>query len=118
MNACTNKKYLLWQDIQDLIGPARKWPRNIRRLFWTKNVKHFDRVLLAAFVYVNGLNPIVFLEWVDMSSMCRDKAARNHLAAILHMFEKGYYYKLYAYNVCMRSREWLDGTHVENIDNK
>jgi hypothetical protein len=105
----TNKKCSLWRDIQDIIGPASHWPKRMRTLFWSKNIKHFDRIILATFVYVNGLNPYIFLKWVDLSHMCRDAAARRHLSSLLDMFECGRYYKLYGYNVLMRRTEWLDG---------
>ena len=55
--------YRQWIIIQDIIGDAKKWPKLTRRLFWKQNVKHFERLLLAAFVYVNGLNHTIFLEW-------------------------------------------------------
>ena len=46
--------------MQDIIGDAGKWPKLIRRLFWTENLKHFQRCIVAAFVYVNGLDPDIF----------------------------------------------------------
>ena len=69
-------RFLLWQDIQDIIGPANKWPRSIRKNFWNQNIKHFDRILLAAFVFVNALNPVVFLEWGIMNNLFRFKDSR------------------------------------------
>ena len=47
--------YRQWIIIQDIIWDAKKWPNLTRRLFWKQNVKHFERLLLAAFAYVNGL---------------------------------------------------------------
>ena len=37
---------------------------------------HFDRILLAAFVFVNALNPVVFLEWGIMNNLFRFKDSR------------------------------------------
>lgn len=109
INNMKNKQYRIWKDMQEIIGPASFWPERIRKLFWSKNIKHFDRLLVATFVHINGLNPYIFLKWVDTSSMCRDAAARRHLIALLEMFDSGRYYKLYGYNVLMRQTEWLDG---------
>ena len=53
--------YEKWTDIQDIIGSAQYWPYKIR-LFWNININHWERILLATFVYVNGLNPDVFRE--------------------------------------------------------
>jgi hypothetical protein len=52
--------------IQDIIGSASLWPTRIRRLFWTAGLRHFDRVLLCTFAWVNGLNPEVVYEWVEL----------------------------------------------------
>lgn len=43
------KVYEKWLEIQDSGADAN------RRLFWTQNIKHSDRINLAAFVYVNGV---------------------------------------------------------------
>ena len=48
--------FILW-NICDIIGDSDKWSAKIRKLFWTKNVTHFNRFILCAFVYINGLNP-------------------------------------------------------------
>ena len=76
------KIYSLWRDIQEIVGPARDWPFLIRRLFWTKNMRHFQRILIATFVYVNGLNPVIFMEWADQLNLARDRSARNHFEAL------------------------------------
>ena len=105
-----NQQYILWTDLQDIIGKANLWPLKIRKLFWTRNVKHFDRLLIAAFAYVNGLNPVVFMEWADLIQMCRDQAARNHFIAIFKLFEEGRNYRLYAYNVTLNQYQYIDGS--------
>lgn len=48
-----------WELIQEIIGPAHLWPHFIRRLFWTRGIKHDKRPIFSAFVFVNGLDPIV-----------------------------------------------------------
>lgn len=30
----------MWEDIQDIIGPANKWPKWLKDLFFTKNLNH------------------------------------------------------------------------------
>jgi len=49
-------KFQLWWDIQDIIGPATYWPRNIRRNFWTRRLTHWERIITAAFIWISGLN--------------------------------------------------------------
>ena len=60
--------YILFDDICDIIGPSDEWPEGILKLFWSRNVKHWDCFMLCVFVAVNGLNSEVFLEWVDCYS--------------------------------------------------
>lgn len=101
--------YEKWMVIQDIIGDAKLWPIRIRRLFWTQNLKHFDRIILAAFVYVNGLNPVIFLEWARLLKLGRDEAAYRHFDNLLRLYEIRNY-TLYAYNVSNNRYEWLDGS--------
>lgn len=110
MQALRNREiYNLWQTIQDIIGDKSKWPRKIRALFWTRNLKHFDRCIVAVFVYVNGLNPDIFLEWAEKQFLCRDKAAFTHFQNLFKAFEQKRY-KLYAYNISNNRYEYIDGT--------
>jgi hypothetical protein len=99
-------------SIQDIIGAAKLWPAYIRTLFWSRNVKYFSRAVLAAFVYINGLNPEIFIEWVELRKICRDKSAKNHFKALFSDFESGKYvgkHTLYGYNVAMGQYEYIDG---------
>lgn len=68
--------------IQDIIGPAKEWPFLIRRLFWTRFLRHWQRILICAFVYVNGLDPLLFKEWVTLKGLARDASAFNHFDAL------------------------------------
>ena len=105
--------YETWISIQDIIGDARRWPYNIRRLFWTPFLTHFNRLLISDFVYVNGLNPSVFLEWIDLIGLARDTSAWNHFTSIQRLFEQGRYSRaLYAYNVTNNRYEYLNGTPI------
>ena len=81
----------------------------IRRLFWSKNLKHWHRCLVSAFVYVNGLNPTVFMEWAELMGLYRDRSGMNHFQALFRLFESGKNYKLYAWNISNRRFEYLDG---------
>ena len=101
----------LWKDIQDIIGNASLWPLNIRRLFWTKCVKHFDRIKLVTFCFVNGLHPDILLEWSQLKGLCRDENAFRHFKYLFTTFESGVYFRgLFAYNITMQRYEFLNGT--------
>lgn len=101
--------YNLWVTIQDIIGPARLWPHSIRRLFWTPCLRHFQRILISAFVYVNGLNPDIFLQWARLIGLGSDESAYRHFRNIFILFESRRY-NLYAYNVSNNRYEYIDGT--------
>lgn len=62
MEKKTETKEQMWESIQDIIGPANKWPKWIRELFFTKNLNHAQRPLICAFVVFNGLNPEVICD--------------------------------------------------------
>ena len=99
-----------WNVIQDIIGPANQWPYLIRRLFWIQHLRHWDRLLIAAFVYVNGLNPDIFLEWAHLQQLGRDASAYRHFEALLRTVFPNRTYNMYAWNVTTRRYEYIDGT--------
>ena len=74
-----NKIYLQWLLIQDLIGPVNLWPKCTRRLFWIKHIKHWDRIMLTSFAYVNGLDIECLCQWGDMIGFFRNAAAKQHV---------------------------------------
>ena len=102
--------YSQWMIIQDIIGNASSWPYSIRRIFWRKPLKHFDRILLCTFAYVNGLNPDILFEWIDLLTLT-NRAGVNHMRALFRLFENGNYSRsLYAWNITNHRYEYLDGS--------
>ena len=63
---------------------------------------------MAAFVYVNGLNPEIFMEQARLLHFGRDQAAYRHFEQLFSAFENRRY-NLYAYNVTNNSYEYIDG---------
>ena len=95
-----------WNDIIDIIGQATLWPHHIRHFNLPYN--HFNRLLVAAFVFINDLNPEVFLDWTNLLYLCCDRAAYVHFQNLFNYFRDGRYYNLYAYNVNFNQYEYLD----------
>ena len=107
-----NKQYIMWMDIQEIIGEASEWPRNIRYLFWKKGVTHWERVLLSGFCYVNALHPDIFMEWADHIRLFNNSDARHHMKSLFKRYHEGKHTKLYAWHVTMRRYEYTDGTPI------
>ena len=101
----------LWQIIQDAIGDANKWrPVEMRKRFWTRYITNQERMKLATFVFCNGLNPEIFMEWVDLMELCRDPDARKHFTYLFERFEMGDYPPyLYAYVPAQQEWQYLNG---------
>ena len=61
-----------------------------QREFWnyfgTKNVTHWERFMLCTFVVVNGLNPKISLDWIDVIGMARDKHSVREFKSLLDTF--------------------------------
>lgn len=103
----------LWKTIQDIIGKASLWPYRIRRIFWSQNISHWNRILVCAFVFVNGLNPELFYEWADIRGMCSDNNSRKEIKSLLTAFENNpNKYNWYSYNVSHNRWETLGGKTV------
>ena len=105
------EQYRLWMDIQDIVGPANQWPRQIRLNFWAHHLSHWERIRTAAFIWINGLNPEVFYDWCDLRQrMIRGSIQHRHFLQLFGYFEEGRRYRLWSWNVSMARYEWLDGT--------
>ena len=103
-------RYTLWRDIQDIIGPATQWPRNVRRHFWANRLCHWDRICTAAFIWINGLNPEVFYDWCDLrGKFVRGSSEHLHFTQLFTYFAEGRRYSLWSWNVSMMRYEWLNG---------
>jgi len=81
-------EYLLWTDIQDIVGPASFWPRRIRCNFWIRSLSHWQRVLTATFVWINGLNPEVFYDWCELKGFFTRGSAIDITNSSLGTLEK------------------------------
>ena len=46
-------------------------------------MKHFDRLIMCAFVFVNGCPPLVFYEWCELIGCLRDNSAWHHVKYLL-----------------------------------
>ena len=84
-----------WMEIQEIIGPAKKWPFNVRRLFWKRNLTNFERGVIAAFVQVNALNPDILREWMEM----KNPNDAQKVLKIIDYFKMGKYTYMYGYHV-------------------
>lgn len=109
MSSRSSRIYRLWMDIQHIVGPANLWPLSIRRLFWTRPLRHWQRILICTFAYVNGLNPEVLIEWVLLLRLLNNESGVRHIQSFFILVERGTNYTLYSLNVSTRRYEWLDG---------
>ena len=101
----------MWNTIQDVIGDAKHWPKKIRKLFWTRNLRNFDRFLICLFAYVNGLNPLLLIEWATMKGLCRDNSAISHMKFLLEDLEEKpeKYQQYFAYSIMNDRYERVNG---------
>ena len=104
--------FTLWWNIIDIIGPINKWPKAIRRLFWKKNWNHEERFKIVIFIYINGLNPTILYDWIQVYKNISNRNAWCHLRYLLQIFEEGIKYrkKYWAFNVTAGCYQYLDGT--------
>ena len=109
----SRKIFLLWSDINSIIGPAYYWPAKIRELFWTKDISYVGRFKIAIFGYVNGLNPEVLEEWLRLKKNIDpdDEKAWRHIKTLFTMLEDGLIKRdiYWAFNVANNRFEFLSG---------
>ena len=98
-------------ELNDLLGEAKLWPKKIRKLFLTKNLCHWERIVLTAFIEINGLNPVIYFEWLYLLGCLKDADARRHIQYLFRAFDEGKYAcSLYGYNVAMNRYHYIDGS--------
>ena len=106
--------YILWTDIQDIIGEASKWPPRIRKLFWTRGLSYFNRFLFTTFCYINGLDLDIIMQWAQRMNLLNDDEAKRHVMQLYRRMEAGIYndhrmYNYYSYNVTNSRYEYVNG---------
>ena len=103
--------YILFDNICDVVGPSDEWPLGILKIFWRPNSSHWERFILCTFVAVNGLNPEMFYEWVDLMSLARDSHSRSEFRSLLHSFISNpqKWNRAYAYHVLNHRFEFVNG---------
>jgi len=45
-----------WLAAQDVVGDAKTWPQFIRKMFWDKNLKDHNRMIIVNFSIVNHIS--------------------------------------------------------------
>ena len=102
--------YEKWLEVQDIVGPASEWPRHMRRTFWGMDFTHWRRIQMCVFVWVNGLHPEVFLEWlVTVKANQMGDENYRHIYNLFHYFGAGHYASLYSWNVLQHRYETVSG---------
>jgi len=108
----SSAEYLLWRDIQDIIGPASFWPWRVRLYFWTRQLSPWERIRTAAFIWINGLNPEIFYDWCQLKAFfVRGSATHQHYEQLFSDFRHGRRYSMiWSWHVSNGRYEWLDGS--------
>jgi len=70
---------------------------------------HWQRVLTATFVWINGLNPEVYYDWCELKRFFR-RGDAVHYEQLFRYFLEGRQYTLWSWHVLNRRYEWMDGT--------
>lgn len=115
INTMSSEQKQLYSEIQDIIGPAHLWPRDIHKWFLFgvpqgEGISRRLRPIVAAFFWINGLNPLVFIEWCKMSPLCHPRKAQDHYMWLFDSFDRGYQTYRYAWNVTLGHYQNMDGS--------
>ena len=100
----------LWDDILDIIGPVKKWPPKMRNLFFKQGLSHFERLKVFTFVYINGLNSVMFFKWANFLQLLSNEAARRECQNWFNEFKNNTKWKhIYQFNFYYHRYEYIDG---------
>ena len=108
---CIREISKLWLNIIDIIGTINLWPKDVRKLFWEKNWDHEQKFKVAVFVYINGLNPLLLYDWIELYGNTNQNG-KIHIRYLIDLFEDGNRYRrqYYSWNVAQARYQYLDGS--------
>jgi len=91
-----SEEYVLWTDIQDIVGQPIFGPNELDEICGQENLSHFNRIITAAFVWINGLNPEVFYDWCELKRFfSRGSTVHRHYQQLFTYFREGRRYRLW-----------------------
>ena len=87
------------------------WPPKIRNLFFTANLTHYQRLKVCAFVYVNGLNPVMLFKWNEHFGLVTKPDALWECRHWFKEFDMNVFkwQDMYQYKVYNHRYEFIDG---------
>ena len=96
--------------IHDLVG-FEYLPKYIRQLLESKHLRHRDRLCLTTFLWANGVEPNLILEFYAEQECLRDKAAMNHAVCVLKDCQQNDQFRRtsWTWNAVKRCNVYLDG---------
>lgn len=112
INTFSPQQAQLFNEIQDIIGSFHLWPNTIQNWFLhgvPRGRGQRLRPILAVFFLINGLNPIVVIEWCRLCPNDFTQRAIEHLQYLFNSFEQGYLQYIYGYNVTLGHYQTLNG---------
>lgn len=112
-NDMTLEQFILFFEIQDIIGNFSYWPTHIQNWFLygvPAGRGQRLRPILAGFVWINGLNPEVFLDWCKLFPDLFSADALAHFAYLFQSFDSGYLQYIYSYNITLGHYQTINGT--------
>ena len=74
-------------------------------------MKYFERFLVVIFSYVNGLEPSIVIDFLQMNNCLKDSEAHRHVRNLFAALESGALNnkRYYAYNVYYDRYEYING---------
>lgn len=102
----------LWSLFVDIVGPEHCWPAWAVQLFFENHLKNKDRFKIMVFSFVNGLNPVLVVDWCEHRRVLRDVAALRHLVYVANQLERGKFNNYFSFNVSWSRYEYADGREM------
>jgi hypothetical protein len=101
-----------WQMAQDLIGPADRWPKFVRKLFWESRLSYRERLILVCFAFNNGLSFHALMNCLRFTGPLKRKpTAEIKMEKLFHLFDSNEEYraKYYSFDIELRKVTYLNG---------
>ena len=95
MKRPSKREVAVFETIERRLGPAKYWPNYMRRQMFKDNLTYKERFKLYVFLFLNGADGDGAIgdrisSWFEVRpNALRDRAARNHVTALLKAMHRG-----------------------------
>ena len=106
-NLAKCEEAMMWEHLQDLLGPVYNWPDDIVRMFWSPPTYRV-RLSLCCFCHTNACDPRQLLDWYRIRGQLTPSRER-HFQSIIKDLSDGKGNNWWSFSIMANKMVYMDG---------